>query len=132
MRQRAARGAAFKCVDTPAFGSLRPRSQVHDIEDLVRAGTRRKACPYFTARALAVDADLVFCPYNYLVDPVIRASMDIQLRGCVLVFDEAHNIEDVAREAAGVDISLAMLQQVQGFGEVGGEESGVSGCRRCD
>jgi hypothetical protein len=27
------------------------------------------ACPYFTARALAEDADIIFCPYNYLVDP---------------------------------------------------------------
>jgi Fanconi anemia group J protein len=89
---------------------------VHDIEDLVAAGAKKKACPYFTSRALAADADLVFCPYNYLVDPVIRASMDIQLAQCVVIFDEAHNIEDVAREAAGVEVSLTQLQQVCDLG----------------
>jgi Rad3-related DNA helicase len=31
------------------------------------------------------------------VDPVIRASMDIDLAGSVIIFDEGHNIEDTAR-----------------------------------
>ncbi len=31
------------------------------------------------------------------VDPVIRAAMDIPLEGAVIIFDEAHNIEDQAR-----------------------------------
>jgi len=31
------------------------------------------------------------------VYPVIRAARQISVRGAVLIFDEAHNIEDVAR-----------------------------------
>ena len=31
------------------------------------------------------------------VDPVIRASLDIDLAGSVIIFDEGHNIEDTAR-----------------------------------
>ena len=46
---------------------------------------------------LAGEADLVFCPYNYLIDPVIRKSMDVNIDNAVLIFDEAHNIEDNAR-----------------------------------
>lgn len=45
----------------------------------------------------AGEADLVFCPYSYLLDPVIRSAMDITLDKSVLIFDEAHNIEDTAR-----------------------------------
>jgi Rad3-related DNA helicase len=45
----------------------------------------------------AEDAELTFCPYNYLVDPVIRKSMGIDIRNAVLIFDEAHNIEDISR-----------------------------------
>ena len=47
--------------------------------------------------AYAGEADLVFCPYSYLLDPVVRAAMDITLDKSVLIFDEAHNIEDTAR-----------------------------------
>jgi hypothetical protein len=70
---------------------------VHDIEELADAGRKHKACPYFLARQMAQTADLVFCPYSYLLDPVVRRSMQIDLNNSVLIFDEAHNIEDVAR-----------------------------------
>lgn len=49
------------------------------------------------ALAPAAEADLVFCPYSYLLDPVIRDAMNITLDKSVLIFDEAHNIEDTAR-----------------------------------
>ena len=135
--------------------SQKLNGQVHDIEDLVAEGRRRKACPYFASTQLAQDAELVFCPYrctpfllqfplelacgdgadssdcccacfvccirsleydvvsastrvhavdkqlltacSYLVHPVIRAARQISVKGAVLIFDEAHNIEDVAR-----------------------------------
>ena len=37
---------------------------MHDIEDLVAEGKRRKACPYFASRHFAEEAELVFCPYK--------------------------------------------------------------------
>ena len=49
---------------------------------------------------------MVFCPYNYLVDPAVRKSVGINLKGSVVVFDEAHNIEGVARDAASGDFSV--------------------------
>lgn len=84
---------------------------MHDIEDLVKAGRRRTACPYYAARTLAENADIVFCPYNYLIDPQIRKSVSIELRNAVVIFDEAHNIEDVARDAASVDITKQYLEE---------------------
>lgn len=43
-------------------------------------GRRVVGCPYFAARALAETAEVVFCPYNYIVDPVIRESVKIDLK----------------------------------------------------
>jgi hypothetical protein len=43
--------------------------QVHDIEDLASEGRRLSACPYFASREFAQDAEIVFCPYSYLVRP---------------------------------------------------------------
>ena len=34
-----------------------------------------QACPYFSARQLKDGADIIFCPYNYLIDPVVRSSV---------------------------------------------------------
>ncbi|XP_040865065.1 Fanconi anemia group J protein isoform X1 [Glycine max] len=48
---------------------------VHDIEDLVKVGQLVKGCCYYGARSMSNDAQLVFCPYNYINNPVIRAPM---------------------------------------------------------
>ncbi|KAM7413743.1 hypothetical protein PAMA_020899 [Pampus argenteus] len=74
--------------------------QAWDIEDLVSLGKRLRACSYYAARELREGANIIFCPYNYLLDPLIRESMEIDLAGQILVLDEAHNIEDCARESA--------------------------------
>lgn len=51
-----------------------------DIEDLVALGRRLRSCPYFAARELVAGAAVVFCPYNYLLDPLIRESVSLQER----------------------------------------------------
>ncbi|MEQ2194355.1 hypothetical protein XENOCAPTIV_027963 [Xenoophorus captivus] len=81
-----------------------------DIEDLVTLGKRLRACSYYAARELMQGASVIFCPYNYLLDPMIRESMEIDLAGQILVLDEAHNIEDCARESASYTLELATLQ----------------------
>jgi Rad3-related DNA helicase len=55
------------------------------------------ACPYYISRALEKHAELVLCPYNYILDPSIREALGIDLEGTVVVLDEAHNVEDTLR-----------------------------------
>ncbi|CAA6655856.1 unnamed protein product [Spirodela intermedia] len=86
--------------------------EVHDIEDLVKIGRSVKGCSYFGARSLATEAQLVFCPYNYVINPIIRKAMEIDLKGDILILDEAHNIEDMARDAASVDIDEDILHRL--------------------
>ena len=73
-------------------------------------GKKIRACPYFGVRELKIKSHIVFCPYNYLVEPIIRKSMDISLKNNIVILDEAHNIEDSAREAAS-----GQLHQVLDF-----------------
>ncbi|XP_062473135.1 Fanconi anemia group J protein isoform X1 [Pezoporus occidentalis] len=84
--------------------------QAWDIEDLVSLGKKLRACAYFAARELMVGADIVFCPYNYLLDPQIRESMEINLKGQVVILDEAHNIEDCARESVSFGVTESQLK----------------------
>jgi len=85
--------------------------ELWDIEDLVAVGRRAGACPYYAAKLLAAGADVVFCPYTYLMDQTVRAAMDIDISGCVLIVDEAHNIEATSRESASFDAELTDLQE---------------------
>ncbi|UMM15213.1 hypothetical protein L5515_002730 [Caenorhabditis briggsae] len=78
-------------------------TMVFDMEEIVEtlALAYPQICPYFsTNRILTQDADLIFCPFSYLVDPLIRNSSDVHVKNSVVILDEAHNIEDTCREAA--------------------------------
>ncbi|NXT18566.1 FANCJ protein, partial [Syrrhaptes paradoxus] len=66
-----------KLSEHHALQSAHRMYQAWDIEDLVSLGKRLRACAYFAARELMVGADIVFCPYNYLLDPQIRESVSI-------------------------------------------------------
>ena len=89
----------------------KPGAEPLDIEDLVVAGKKSRACPYFAAKTAAESAELVFCPYNYLLDPAVRSAMDIELKGAIVILDEAHNVEDTSREAASCDLDLEQLEE---------------------
>ncbi|XP_077044845.1 Fanconi anemia group J protein isoform X2 [Agelaius phoeniceus] len=99
-----------KLSEQPALQPAPGLAQAWDIEDLLRLGRKLRACPYFAARELLVGADIVFCPYNYLLDPQIRDSMDINLKDQVVILDEAHNIEDCARESVSYGVSERQLR----------------------
>ncbi|OMP07585.1 Helicase-like, DEXD box c2 type [Corchorus olitorius] len=66
-----------------------------------------------STRSMADGAQLVFCPYNYIINPVIRGAMDVDIKGAVIVLDEAHNIEDIARDAGSVDLEEDALLKLQ-------------------
>ncbi|XP_052202294.1 uncharacterized protein LOC127808030 isoform X2 [Diospyros lotus] len=87
--------------------------EVYDIEDLVKIGQEMKGCSYFAARSMADDAQLVFCPYSYIINPLIRKAMEVDIKGAILILDEAHNIEDMAREAGSMDAEEDALHKLQ-------------------
>ncbi|CAI0434835.1 unnamed protein product, partial [Linum tenue] len=87
--------------------------EVHDIEDLVKVGNVVKGCPYYAARSMAEEAQLVFCPYSYVINPIVRGAMEVDIKGAILVLDEAHNIEDIARDAGSVDLDEDALGKLQ-------------------
>ncbi|KAJ1957741.1 hypothetical protein GGI12_004939 [Dipsacomyces acuminosporus] len=85
------------------------RLEIWDLEDLVMLGKEVSGCPYFASRELASAADIVFCPYNYILDPGVRGAANIELDGSVVILDEAHNVENAAREAGSMEITDSQL-----------------------
>lgn len=97
-------------------------NQIMDLEDLVTRGKKEISCPFFAAKRSMADAHIVFLPYNYLMDPSIRAGLADQIKGSVVIFDEAHNVEDVSRDAASIEMSLdAMQTTIHQLAAIGGE-----------
>ena len=82
-----------------------------DLEDLVKVGKKVRACPYFATRELRPKSDIIFCPYNYLIEPLIRKSLDINLKNQIVILDEAHNIEDSARDAASWKVTQENVRE---------------------
>uniref|UniRef100_A0AAF5D8Y4 Helicase ATP-binding domain-containing protein n=2 Tax=Strongyloides stercoralis TaxID=6248 RepID=A0AAF5D8Y4_STRER len=79
---------------------------VWDLEEIIDYGEARGLCPYYaTSTILKSDADLIFCPFNYLIDPVIRRNSKTILSNDIVILDEAHNIEDVCRSASSFEFS---------------------------
>ena len=46
--------------------------------------------------------DFLLCPYNYILSPKIRELMGIDVKDKVIVFDEAHNIENIAESSCSI------------------------------
>lgn len=78
---------------------------VYDIEDLLSFGSKRQACPYYMAKAKAeFNTSLIFMPYNYVLNPDIRKTLNINLNNAVIIFDEGHNIEKVCEDSMSVEL----------------------------
>lgn len=86
--------------------------KIFDIEELKVEGKKCSGCPYFAAKLLQQDADVIFCPYNYLVETAVRESSEIVLDNSIVIIDEAHNIEDCCRTAGSIEITSKILEIV--------------------
>ena len=74
--------------------------------------SEHSACPYFLSRALSKHAELIFAPYNYVLDPSIRNTLGIKLEGNIVILDEAHNVEDTLRSCGSIKIGEFELCEI--------------------
>ncbi|XP_053624650.1 regulator of telomere elongation helicase 1 homolog [Plodia interpunctella] len=78
--------------------------EILDIEDLVTVGKKLKCCPYYLSKELKQEADIIFMPYNYILDPKSRKANGVELMNNIIILDEAHNVEKMCEEAASLQI----------------------------
>ncbi|KAH6656196.1 hypothetical protein BKA67DRAFT_513203 [Truncatella angustata] len=85
---------------------------VWTLEGLLRYGEDHKQCPYFTARRMMQYCNVIIYSYHYLLDPKIaeRVSKEFS-KDCIVVFDEAHNIDNVCIESLSQDITEDSLRK---------------------
>jgi len=78
-------------------------SGVYSIQELKRRGQQQGWCPYFYSRRMLAFANLIVYSYHYLLDPKVSQLVSRELpQDAIVVFDEAHNMDNVCIEALSV------------------------------
>ena len=85
-------------------------NHILDIEDLTKLGKEQLFCPYFHSIDSCKDSDIVFMPYNYLVDSKIRPP-SLKIENSIIIIDEAHNIESVCCDSVSFDLKCNVLAE---------------------
>ncbi|XP_015171586.1 PREDICTED: TFIIH basal transcription factor complex helicase XPD subunit [Polistes dominula] len=85
---------------------------VYSLDDLKDYGRSRNWCPYFLARFMIIQAQIVVYSYHYLLDPKIAETVSKELsKSSVVVFDEAHNIDNVCIDSMSVKINRRLMER---------------------
>lgn len=82
---------------------------VLSINRLKKLGKARKICPYSLARKASEYCTLIVAPYPYIFNRHIRKRINLNLDGKVLVFDEAHNADQIAQDTLSSTLSERTL-----------------------
>ena len=86
-------------------------SGIYALDDLKELGKQKGWCPYFFARHLITHADIIVFNYQYLLDPKVANLVSRELeKECIVVFDEAHNIDNVCIEALSVTLDTKAVE----------------------
>lgn len=81
-------------------------SGAYTMDDLKAYGQQNGLCPYFLARMMLARANIVIYSYYYLLDPKVADLVSRDLpKEAIVVFDEAHNIDNVCIESLSVDLN---------------------------
>ncbi|ROT34944.1 DNA repair helicase [Sodiomyces alkalinus F11] len=104
------------CVYHDNLDLLEPHNLIPNgvwtFDGLLRYGEQHKQCPYFTARRMMQYCNVIIYSYHYLLDPKIAERVSRELsKDCIVVFDEAHNIDNVCIESLSTDITEDSLRK---------------------
>ncbi len=106
---REAKECSYK-IEIESLPNLPP---VMSIGRLQIEGETRKVCPYFLARKVAEDCTVIVAPYQYVFNEHIRSMVKLDLSEKVLVFDEAHNADQVGQEVLSDTLSERSLNSAK-------------------
>ncbi|KAF1835660.1 TFIIH basal transcription factor complex helicase-like protein subunit [Decorospora gaudefroyi] len=85
---------------------------VWTFDGMLKYGEQNKQCPYFTARRMMPYCNVIIYSYHYLLDPKIADRVSKELsKDCIVVFDEAHNIDNVCIESLSIDLTEDVLRK---------------------
>ena len=87
-------------------------SGVYDLETLRSWGLKKGWCPYYLTRRAINHANILVFNYQYMLDPKVAKMVSKELeQESIIVFDEAHNLDNICIEALSVEINELGLEK---------------------
>ncbi|KAK6621073.1 hypothetical protein RUM43_011379 [Polyplax serrata] len=117
-RQKTTRGCPFYNQSGLENLKLKTLTEILNVEEMVHNGNKLNACPYYASRYAVDDAQIIIVPYNTILHKETRQAYGIDLKGSVVIIDEAHNLLDTIENihsctVSGYDLVAAYSQLVQ-------------------
>lgn len=66
---------------------------IRDMEDYINHCHELTKCPYFSSYENLEKADLIICPQDFVLSPVLREEHKINIYGAIIIFDDGHNLD---------------------------------------
>jgi DNA excision repair protein ERCC-2 len=89
------------------------KSKILHIEELVEKCRNANVCPYEAASHLAKKSKVIIADYFHILDPRIRKTflkkIDNEIEDSIIIWDEAHNLPNRARDLLSINISTISL-----------------------
>ncbi|KAJ7063293.1 hypothetical protein C8F01DRAFT_1132382 [Mycena amicta] len=111
---RANPGSVPLCDWHETLGQLEPGNLIPagiwTLADVLEYGREKGVCPYFTVRRMMPFVDVIIYSFHYLLDPKVAEQVSKEMsKDAIVVFDEAHNIDNVCIESLSIDLTRPML-----------------------
>ncbi|OWB72763.1 hypothetical protein B5S31_g2485 [[Candida] boidinii] len=85
---------------------------VYSFDSLIKYCKKEGTCPYFTVRRMMPFCNIIIYSYHYLLDPKIGERVSKELsKDSIVIFDEAHNIDNVCIESLSLDLTDDILKR---------------------
>ncbi|KAG8202184.1 CHL1, partial [Candida africana] len=85
---------------------------VYSFDALIKYCKEEGTCPYFTVRRMIPFCNIIIYSYHYLLDPKIAERVSRELsKDSIVIFDEAHNIDNVCIESLSLDLTDETLKK---------------------
>ncbi|KAH9842768.1 uncharacterized protein C8Q71DRAFT_698946 [Rhodofomes roseus] len=107
-------GSVELCDWHENLGKLEPGNLIPPgiwtLADVLQYGRDNTVCPYFLVRRMMPFVDVVIYSFHYLLDPKVAEQVSREMsKDAIVVFDEAHNIDNVCIESLSIDLTRPML-----------------------
>ncbi|KAJ7685167.1 hypothetical protein DFH06DRAFT_1157671 [Mycena polygramma] len=111
---RADPGSVEMCDWHENLGKMEPGSLIPPgiwtLADVLEYGRDNGVCPYFAVRRMMPFVDVIIYSFHYLLDPKVADQVSKEMsKDAIVVFDEAHNIDNVCIESLSIDLTRPML-----------------------